>query len=85
MKSSKFQGVVAWSGGQTVLRVGDRYSDDHPMVQDRPELFDDGDNETDVKRRAPEPPPRPEGVVESTMQVPGANRTSRVPKSGSGQ
>lgn len=30
---------VGWSGGEAFLHVSDEYPDDHPLVQERPELF----------------------------------------------
>lgn len=36
MAISKFDGWV----GETLLRVGDEYADDHPLVTGRPEMFE---------------------------------------------
>jgi hypothetical protein len=36
MAISTFDGWV----GEVLLRAGDEYSDDHPLVKDRPEMFD---------------------------------------------
>lgn len=43
MKYSKVDGVIAWGGGTTPLRTGASFDDDHPLVIERPELFDETD------------------------------------------
>lgn len=43
MKYCKAEGVIAWSGGTTILRKGMSFDDDHDLVAQRPELFDDTD------------------------------------------
>ena len=73
MKHSTFTGVLAWSGGTMVLKADQRFSDDHPLVKERPDLFEDGDTDAGVvstPKNAQMPP-----MVESTMQTgPGGGR-----------
>lgn len=71
---SSTEGVVAWSGGQQLLRQGQSIDEQHPLYRERPDLFqglapmgNDIDNQ------------RPAGTVESTQQAPGGNRVTRVP------
>lgn len=88
MKHSTFSGVVAWSGGTAVLKAGQRYSDDHPLVTERADLFSDGDTDDGVIG-APQPGQVPGPTVERATQAPGEVRTTpgtgpragtRVPK-----
>lgn len=39
MKYSKVSGAVRWSGGTTILGVGQSADDDHPLVKERPDLW----------------------------------------------
>ena len=55
-KVVKNSAVVAWSGGTTVLRAGQSIDDDHPLLAERPELFHDGENQSDL--RSPTGPPQ---------------------------
>ena len=86
MKHSNFRGVLAWSGGTITLNTGQRFSDDHPLVTERPDLFEDGDTNDGVTE-APKPvvPPTVErataapGEVRTTPGT-GPRSTSRVPR-----
>jgi hypothetical protein len=81
---SNFEGVLAWSGGTTLIRGGQKFDPNHPIVQERPDLFRSAEDEDD----AAETRSAAEGQrqVETTMQHPaGARATNRVPKGGSGQ
>ncbi len=73
MKHSTFTGVVAWSGGSMVLRNDQRFSDDHPLVRERPDLFSDGDTNADVVE-APKPASVP--TVERATAAPGEVRNT---------
>lgn len=72
MKLSKLTGVIAYSGGQMTLREGQTIDDSHPLVAERPELFDDVEA-TDVKSQTTNPT-----VVQTTMaDGPGGGRIQR--------
>lgn len=83
VKYSSTEGVVAWSGGQLLLRQGQSIDEAHPLYIERSDLFQGlapvGSADIELNR--------PPGAVETTMQAPGSNRTTRVPaqKPGSGQ
>lgn len=89
MKHSKFQGIIAWSGGTQVMKIGQRYADDHPLVVERADLFDDGDTDEGVVQ-APTPASIPTGpTIERATHAPGEIRNTpatgprvgtRVPK-----
>lgn len=84
MKYATVTGVIAWSGGTMVVSPGKRFDNDHPLVKERPELFDDNDPGADVKS-APHV-----GNIERATQGPGemhatpatGPRANRVPRSG---
>lgn len=61
MKYANIDGNLRWSQGWTLLHVGDSFDDDHPIVQERPELF--GDEAPGAMFRSETAP----GRVESTM------------------
>lgn len=84
MRYCAAEGVIAWSGGTTVLRPGTRYEDNHPLVRERPELFRDSDPENDVRTVSSiEQATSAPGEVRAT---PGTGRpANRVPRGGSGQ
>lgn len=85
MKYSNFEGMLAWSGGTTLMRKGTSIDDDHPLVKERPELFGNVAPEANVPTNGPtvERATRAPGEVRNTPgSGPAANR---VPKSGSGQ
>lgn len=72
MKQSKLTGVISHSGGQTVLREGQTIDDHHPLVTERPDLFEGIDGEAKSQTANP-------AVVESTMQSgPGGGRVRKV-------
>lgn len=89
MKFCKAEGVIAWSGGTMPLRTGMRFDDDHGLVRERPELFDDFDPGADHKSGPMV------GNIERATAGPGEVRTTpgtgpratgnRVPKTGSDQ
>ncbi len=85
MKYSKIGGMLAWSGGNTLLRVGMSVDDDHPMVKERPELFNDKDPGADLKTsQSVSPHPTVERATAApgeVRQTPGTGpRANRVPK-----
>lgn len=72
MKYAKISGVVAWSGGKTVLSAGiTTADDDHELVQERPDLWTDAGPEAHLAG----PARRGAGRVETAAQAPGAKRT----------
>ena len=91
MRYSKIEGTLGWSGGTVLMRKGLRFDDDHPLVSERPELFDDTDPGADMKTENARSPHHP--VVERATAAPGevrntpgtGPRQNRVPKSGTGQ
>lgn len=68
MMTSTFEGVVKWSGGRALLRKGTTFDDDHPLVTERPDLFERKAPDVDVK--APEPP------IERGTRAPGEQRAA---------
>ena len=52
MKYVKRSLAVRWSGGTVALREGQSISDDHPLVDERPDLFTDEEPEPDIKMPA---------------------------------
>lgn len=52
MKYVKRSMAVRWSGGTTTLREGQSIGDDHPLVEERPDLFTDAEPEPDIKMPA---------------------------------
>lgn len=70
MKYSKAEGVIAWSGGTAVLRAGASWDDDHQLVRERPELFDDTDPGAEHKA-GPQV-----GNIERATAAPGEVRTT---------
>lgn len=82
MHVSKLTGVIAYSGGQIVLREGQTVDDDHPIIAERPELFQSADEGNEQKAQTPNP-----RTVETTMaEGPGGGRVRRTPRQvGSGQ
>lgn len=79
MKYSSFSGIVAWSGGEILLRNGQAADDDHPLVLERPDLFQGLAPVADLSTS-----PAPQPLVERGTQAPGETRTTRVPKNASG-
>jgi hypothetical protein len=85
MKYCKVVGSIAWSGGTMVLNSGQRFDDDHRLVRERPELFDDQDPGADFPSA-----PRVSSVERGTA-APGEIRETpgtgprRVPRGGSAQ
>jgi hypothetical protein len=72
---SSFDGVVMWSGGQTILRQGQSIDENHPLYVERPELFR-GLAPVDADLTLA---PTPGAVVESTMQTgPGGGRVRKA-------
>lgn len=72
MKVSNLTGVVAYSGGQIVLREGQTIDDNHPLVAEKPEIFRDVE---DSEQKAQTPNPK---TVETTMASgPGGERVTR--------
>jgi hypothetical protein len=70
MKYSKVEGVIAWSGGTMALRKGVRFDEEHQLVAERPELFDDTDPGADHKA-APQV-----GHIERATAAPGEVRAT---------
>lgn len=84
MKYSRFQGVLRWSGGTIMLRKGQTVDDDHPLVAERPELFDDGasDQGASISTSGPsiERATRAPGEVRNTPGTGPRREGGRVPK-----
>lgn len=74
MKYSSFSGVVAWSGGDILLSQGQAADDDHPLVLERPDLFQ---GLAPAASLATTPHPAP---VERATSAPGERRSVRVPR-----
>lgn len=82
MLYSKIGGVLRWSGGMLTLREGQSIDEDHPLVQERPDLWTADAPGAHIQTRATP------GKVETNVQVPGGQRSTRVPRNpnaGSGQ
>lgn len=39
MKYSSFEGIIEWTGGQQLLRMGQSIDEEHPLYIERPDLF----------------------------------------------
>ncbi len=74
MKYSKISGVIAWTGGTTLLREGTSIDDEHPLLKERPELFRGGEETADMATRS-----QP-GHVETAANS-GPGRSNRVARS----
>lgn len=66
MKYSNIEGYLSWSGGGILMRRGLSFDDNHPLVEERPDLFDDNEPGADVST-----PSR----VQTGMQRPGSFRS----------
>ena len=67
--TSTFEGVLKWSGGRQIMRKGQTFADDHPIVAERPDLFERAEAKVDVSF-SDEPP------VERGTRAPGERRES---------
>ena len=68
MKYSKIAGAVRWDGGMTILSKGQSIDEDHPLVEERPDLFTDEEPTASL----------PSGRIETTRTGgPGTARTER--------
>lgn len=74
MKYSNFTGVVSWSGGNIPLRKGQSIDDDHPLLAERPDLFDDGEETAQVSNRVNAQAPGTPRVESTATQGPGGSR-----------
>lgn len=73
MKYSTFEGVVAWSGGDLLVKGGQKFDDQHPLVKERPDLFRDVSSDTEAEET--QTATAANRQVESTMQTgPGGGR-----------
>lgn len=70
MHYAKIAGSVSWSQGRTLLRKGQSIEDDHPLLEERPDLFTDQEPPADIHT-----PTR----VETGRQGPGEHRMERAP------
>lgn len=77
MKYAKVTGAVRWSGGTTLIHSGMSADDDHPLVKERPDLFDDAVPGASLS--APKPTPTPAPVVERATRAPGEVRATESP------
>lgn len=68
MQYANLSGSVRWSGGTIVLRKGQSIDDAHPLLAERPDLFDDQEPGAEIG-----------GRVQTNMQRPGENRMERGP------
>lgn len=76
MKSSRITAVISYSGGQITLREGQTLDDNHPIVAERPELFDDIEA-SQARAEITNP-----SVVQTAMaDGPGGSRVQRRPAS----
>jgi hypothetical protein len=71
MKYSNIDGYVTWSGGGMLMKRGLSFSDDHPLVAERADLFTDEEPGATVSN-----PTR----VQTGMQGPGAFRSETAPR-----
>lgn len=74
MKYSSFSGVVAWSQGDILLSQGQAADDDHPLVLERPDLFQGLAPKADLSTSQTPAP------IERATQAPGERRQVRVPR-----
>lgn len=74
MKYSSFSGIVAWSGGEILLRQGQAADDDHPLVLERPDLFQGLAPVAELSTS--NTPPQ----VERATRAPGETRNTRAPR-----
>jgi len=79
LKYSACSGAVRWSGGLTVLSPGQSIADDHPLVEERPDLFTDEAPGPDIQLPA-KPGRGVPPVVETATQEPGEQRQVRAPR-----
>lgn len=79
MKYSNTTGAVRWSGGLTVLKDGDSIDDDHPLLEERPDLFTDDPPGADIKMPATSSRGEPAPKVERATREPGEVRAPAAP------
>lgn len=78
IRYSSFEGMVMWSGGSQLLRIGQSIDTSHPLYQERPELFN-GLAPMNAQISSTNHPGGVQPVVESTMQSgPGGGRVRKV-------
>jgi hypothetical protein len=78
VRYSGFEGIVLWSGGQQLLRIGQSIDTNHPLYKERPELFN-GLAPMNAQISSTNNPGGVQPVVESTMQSgPGGGRVRKV-------
>ncbi len=70
---AKVGGVVRWSGGTTVLKAGQSIEEDHPLVEERSDLFTYEGPGASIRGNEK---PR----VERATQAPGETRQVRIPQ-----
>lgn len=86
MRYSNFAGIVRWSGGTTILSRGQSIDDDHPLLAERPDLFNGNEPGASLQTHpTPAPVERATRAPGEVRQTPGKGPANRVPKSGSGQ
>lgn len=73
MKYASFAGVVAWSGGEILLRTGQSIDEDHPLYKERPDLFEGLAPGADLSTSISPAP------IERATAAPGEKRNVRVP------
>lgn len=83
MKYSKVTGAVRWSGGTTLLRKGQTADPDHPLVKERPDLFDESvpGPSLSVPKPTVERATRAPGEVRQTPRRGPRKRTEPAPES----
>jgi hypothetical protein len=69
VKYCKIAGSLRWSGGMIILHRGQSIDDDHPLVKERPDLWEDEEPGAQIASAR----------VESGMQRPGEARTEKPP------
>lgn len=74
MRYSNISGSLRWSQGTIILHKGESIADDHPLVTERPELFDTEEPGAQIGGRGKV------ARVETGVQGPGQMRTERGPR-----
>lgn len=71
MKYSKVSGNLRWTGGTIVLHRGQSIDDDHPLVEERPDLWSDEEPGAQIQGE--------QSRVQTGMQRPGEVRQETAP------
>jgi len=88
MKYSKIAGVVRYSGGTTLLKLGTSIDDEHPLAKEKPHLFTSEDPGANILAPQVNPIERATAAPGDVRTTPGSGPragVTRVPKGGSTQ